>query len=248
MAGQTIADRAELVVVDSGSTDGTLDIVRAAGVRLIEIPPETFTYGRSLNIGCRDAETPLLVALSAHSAPFDSGWLERLIEPFEDERVACACGIPNAPDGGKLTQRFVQDYEHAQAYPFWGYSNSSGCFRADLWREYPFREDMPGTEDKEWAWYWMQRDRLVVIDPALMTDHSHTDEGPVKTFRRARAEWEGFAMYLDLEPYTLDDTVRDWWTQLDGYPSHWRARVGPRRMLRLLGRWQGRKNGWNLRR
>jgi hypothetical protein len=94
----------------------------------------------------------------------------------------------------------------------------------------------------------MQRDRLVVIDPALMTDHSHTDEGPVKTFRRARAEWEGFAMYLDLEPYTLGDTVRDWWTQLDGYPSHWRARVGPRRMLRLLGRWQGRKNGWNLRR
>ncbi len=243
MAGQTIADRAEIVVVDSGSTDGTVDIVREAGVRLIEIPPETFTYGRSLNIGCRDAEAPLFVALSAHAAPFDSEWLERLIEPFEDERVACACGFPNAPDGGKLRGRFVQDYEHAQAYPFWGYSNSSGAFRADLWREYPFREDMPGTEDKDWAWHWLQRDRLVVIDPVFVTDHSHSDEGPVKTFRRAQAEWEGFAMYLDLEPYSLRDMARDWWTELDGYPSHWRARVGPRRMLRLLGRWNGRRGG-----
>jgi rhamnosyltransferase len=239
MAGQTIADRAELVVVDSGSTDGTLEIARRAGVRVIEIPPESFTYGRSLNVGCRDAKTPLLVALSAHAPPSDSKWLERLLEPFEDERVACACGYPKGPDGGRLTERFVQDAEHAKAHPYWGYSNSSGAFRADLWREYPFREDMPGTEDKEWAWHWLQRDRLVVIDPALATEHSHSDEGTLQTFRRARSEWEGFAMYLDIPPYGVAQLARDWWTGLDGYPSHWRARLGRHRMLRLLGRWRG---------
>jgi glycosyltransferase involved in cell wall biosynthesis len=248
LAEQTIADRAEIVVVDSGSTDGTLDIVRAAGARLIEIPPKSFTYGRSLNIGCRDAGTPLIAALSAHAVPVDSGWLERLIEPFGDERVACACGFAKAPEGGRLTQRFVQDAEHARAHPFWGYSNSSGAFRADLWRDYPFREDMPGTEDKEWAWHWLQRGWLTVIDPTLITDHSHSDEGPVKIFRRAQAEWEGFAMYLDLDPYTLGHAVRDWWTQLDGYPSHLRARLGARRVLRLMGRWRGRRLGWNPRR
>ncbi|HEY7631755.1 MAG TPA: glycosyltransferase family A protein [Thermoleophilaceae bacterium] len=248
VAGQTIADRAEVVVVDSGSTDGTVEIARRAGVRVIEIAPESFTYGRSLNVGCRDAEAPLLVALSAHSPPSDSGWLARLVEPFADERVACACGYDKAPDGGVLTERFVQNALHAAAYPYWGYSNSSGAFRAELWREHPFREDMPGTEDKEWAWYWLQRERLVVIDPSLATEHSHSDEGAVKTFKRARAEWEGFAMYLDLAPYGPRDLARDWWTGLDGYPSHWRARLGPHRALRLLGRFDGRRRACNRRR
>jgi rhamnosyltransferase len=245
LAGQTIADRAEVVVVDSGSTDGTLDIVRAAGVRLIQIAPESFSYGRSLNIGCDDAQSPLLAALSAHAPPLDGDWLERLIQPFEDERVACVCGFPGAPGGERLSGRFVQDHEHARAHPFWGYSNSAGAFRAELWREHPFREDMPGTEDKEWAWHWLQRGRLVVVDPTLVTGHSHRDEGPVKTYRRARWEWEGFAMYLDLEPYTLRHMLRDWWTQLDGYPTHPRARLGARRLPRLLGRWRGRRRGCN---
>jgi rhamnosyltransferase len=248
MAAQTIADRAEVVVVDSGSTDGTLDIVRRAGVRLIEIPPESFTYGRSLNVGCRDAEAPYLVALSAHASPRDERWLERLLEPFQDERVAGVCGYDRAPNGGPLTEGMVQDQALAEAYPFWGYSNSAGAFRADLWREHNFREDMPGTEDKEWAWHWLQRGRLVVVDPAFATDHNHLDEGPIRTFRRARAEWEGFGMYLDLSPYGVRDVVRDWWYGLDGYPSHLRARLGRRRLARLLGSWRGRRRAWTPRR
>jgi rhamnosyltransferase len=245
LAAQTIADRAEIVVVDSGSTDGTLDIARRAGVRVIEIPAESFTYGGSLNIGCRDAETAYLVALSAHAPPHDVHWLERLLEPFDDERVCGVCGYDTAPDGGELSERMVQDQALAEAYPFWGYSNSAGAFRADLWREHNFREDMPGTEDKEWAWYWLMRGRLVVVDPTFATDHSHLDEGPIRTFRRARGEWYGFAMYLDLEPYGPRELLRDWWQGLDGYPSHFRARIGKRRIVRLLGRWRGRKLAYN---
>ncbi len=89
----------------------------------------------------------------------------------------------------------------ARANPFWGYSNSSGAFRAELWRERPFREDMPGTEDKEWAWHWLQQGRVVVVDPTFATEHSHRDEGPRQVFARARNEWAGYAAYLDLEPY-----------------------------------------------
>jgi rhamnosyltransferase len=240
LATQTIADSAEIVVVDSGSRDGTVKIAHHAGVRVIEIPAESFTYGGSLNVGCRDSETPYLVALSAHAPPYDEHWLERLLEPFEDERVCAVCGYDTAPNGGKLSGRMVQDKALAEANPFWGYSNSAGAFRADLWRERNFREDMPGTEDKEWALYWLKRDRLVVVDPACATDHSHRDEGAIKTFRRARAEWYGFGMFLDLEPYGPRELLHDWWYGLDGYPSHFRARIGKRRLVRLLGRWRGR--------
>ena len=146
-------------MVDSGSRDGTVEIARAAGAAVIEIPAESFTYGGSLNTGSAQARAPLIVALSAHAFPPDEHWLERLRRPFSDERVACACGYPKGPDGDPLTGRVVQDLDMARANPFWGYSNSSGAFRAELWRERPFREDMPGTEDKEWAWHWLQQGR-----------------------------------------------------------------------------------------
>ena len=238
---QTIANEAETVVVDSGSRDDTVAIARDAGARVIEIPASDFTFGRALNIGCADAVTPLLVALSAHGPPSDERWLERLLEPFANDRVACACGYAVAPDGGVLGGRLVQDIDHARAHPFWGYSNSAGAFRADLWRERPFREDMPGTEDKEWAWHWLERGHVVVVDPSFATEHSHRDEGPLAVYRRSRDVWRGFAMYLDLDPYRVPDLAGDWWSELNGYPTHLRARIGWRRAARLLGRWRGTK-------
>jgi hypothetical protein len=182
------------------------------------------------------------VALSAHAPPTDDHWLERLLAPFEDDRVACACGYGVGPDGSPLGGRLIQDLALARAHPFWGYSNSAGAFRTDLWRARHFREDMPGTEDKEWAWHWLHEGRLVVIDPSLAVAHAdHREDGPRLTYARARNVWRGFAMYLDLEPYTLGDLARDWWTELDGYPSHLRARLGWRRAAKLLGRFSGRR-------
>jgi rhamnosyltransferase len=237
---QSIADRMEVVVVDSGSRDRTVAIAREAGARLIQIPAESFTYGGALNTGCEGATTPLVVALSGHAWPRDERWLERLLRPFSDERVACTCGYPKGPDGGPLAGRVSQDLELARLHPFWGYSNSAGAFRAELWRERPFRTDMPGTEDKEWALHWLERGWIVVLDPAFAVEHSHHDDGPLAAYRRARSVWRGFSMYLDLEPYGAADLVREWWTGLDGYPSHGRARAGWRRAAALAGKWRGR--------
>jgi rhamnosyltransferase len=240
LGAQTLADRAEVVVVDSGSRDGTADIARAAGARVIEIPAASFSYGGALNTGCEGADTPVLVALSAHAPPPDERWLERLVQPFEDERVACACGYSVAPDGSPLEGRLVQDLALARAHPYWGYSNSAGAFRTELWRPRPFRDDMPGTEDKEWAWHWLHQGRLVVVDPSFATEHSdHREDGPRAAYERSRNVWRGFSMYLDLDPYGVRDLARDWWTELDGYPSHVRARLGWRRAAKLLGRFSG---------
>lgn len=240
LLAQDLGERtAEVIVVDSGSTDGTLDIVRARPVQLIEIPAETFSFGGALNAGCAAATAPMLVALSAHAFPLDNGWLARVLSAFDDPRVACACGVDNAPGGGALEGRVVQDLEHWRAHPTWGYSNAAGAFRAELWRQRAFREDMPGTEDKEWAAHWMQQGYVTVVDPELRVRHDHSHDPLHDIYRRFRVQWTGHTMFRDVPRYGPRELVHEWWAELGGWPNHLRARLSPQRIARLLGKYSG---------
>jgi rhamnosyltransferase len=241
--GQRVDGPVETIVVDSGSRDGTPAIARGRVDRLIEIPAHSFTFGRALNLGAAAASAPVIVALSAHAFPLDEGWLARLIACFADERVACAGGAVSGPDHAPVSGPIVQDLALARTNPFWGYSNAAGGFRADLWRQRPFLEDLPGTEDKEWAWHWLSRGKLVVLDPALVVDHDHSRDPPLDCYRRAKREWQGYAAYLDLEPLTARDAARKWWTEQGVHRSLWRARRDPWRAARLVGQWAGRRRG-----
>jgi rhamnosyltransferase len=243
LAAQKVEGGAEVIVVDSGSTDGTTEIARDRVDRLIEIPAESFTFGRALNLGADAARSPVVVALSAHAFPYDDGWLERLLGHFRDARVACATGALAGPDNAPLSGPVQQDLALAQSNPYWGYSNAAGAFRTDLWRERPFREELPGTEDKEWAWHWLSRGKVAVLSPDLVVDHSHDRDPLLDCYRRARREWEGFAAYLPLAPLSLFGLARVWWTDRSFYPSSWRARRDPWRAAALLGQWAGRRRG-----
>jgi glycosyltransferase involved in cell wall biosynthesis len=235
---QTLADRLQLVMVDSGSEDETVQIARAlGGVEIIEMPAEDFTFGRSLNIGCATARAPFVISLSAHAFPPDGHWVERMIEACSQDGVACAAGSVTDHLGRRLDGALIQDAESSRRHPTFGYSNAGGIFRTALWREYAFREDMPGTEDLEWAAHWLERGWLVAIDPALVVDHDHSHDPLPSVYRRARREWAGFAMYLDLPPYPLGELVREWWSQREGHSTHLRARTSPWRLARLLGKY-----------
>src|SRR3954447_21842731 len=118
LRGQTIAERLELIVVDSGSTDGTLEIVRDRGVEPLEIPPASFTCGGALNTGGEAADGPLIVALSAHAFPPDERWAERMVAAFDDERVAAAWGDTRGPGGEPLKSPVLQDEQDARQHPF----------------------------------------------------------------------------------------------------------------------------------
>jgi rhamnosyltransferase len=243
LLAQTLSDQAEIIVVDSGSTDGTVGIVRRAGVGLIEIPPEEFTYGGALNTGCAATRGRLIVALSAHAFPPDERWLERMGAAMSGERVACACGYATAPDGGRLEGTIRQDAEHARRYPRWGYSNASGCFRAELWRQRPFRDDMPASEDREWALHWLDRGWVSVVDPALAVEHDHGGESPRSTYVRAFREWEAISYYAAAPAYRLGGLAREWWSGDPAWPSRTRARVSVRRAAKLAGKYRGLRAG-----
>lgn len=185
----------EVIAVDSGSTDGTLEILRRFPVRIIEIPPEAFTWGYALNVGCRAAQGEILLALSAHVYPRTSRWLHNHVRHFDDPRVA-------ATSYGRTF--LVQDAEAFLANPYVGYDNANGAFRAALWRQAPFDEAMNGTEDKAWAFAMQQRGHVVVIDPEVDALHEHPAENRYGLIRdryiRAYREHLGFASFLRRGP------------------------------------------------
>lgn len=239
LRSQTLGDSIEIVVVDSGSRDGTVEEVRKRGIEPIQIPAAEFTYGRALNLAAAQARAPLCVAISAHARPLDEGWAARMLSAFDDQRVACAFGERVAPDLTPLAAPLLQDLAHAEAHPFYGYSNSSGGFRRQLWEQRPFDEQLAASEDREWAWYWLQRGWLVLLDPALAVYHSHADEGALRTFARAHGNRAATRRFRELEPLSLRAVIAEWWLGPHLHRSKLRARLDPRRMAQLAGKYAG---------
>src|SRR5687767_7757499 len=107
---QTVQD-VEIIAVDSGSTDGTLSILSQYPVTVLNIRPEDFSFGRSLNMGCQAASGEFIIAASAHVYPVSKHWLESLLAPFADSRVALVYG--------KQMGNEVTKYSEQQVFAQW---------------------------------------------------------------------------------------------------------------------------------
>jgi rhamnosyltransferase len=180
----------QVVIVDSGSTDATLDIVREFPVTLVQIQPEQFTYGYALNLGVERVASEIVATLSAHSLPADPDWLRHLIEPFAQPRVAGVYGRqkprPNATPleliGMRLTGLLSDTPRLLDTQPL--FSNANGAFRRSLWLEHPFDEQVGGAEDIAWVRTMQERGYLIAYQPTAVVYHSH-GEPIFKHLRRA---------------------------------------------------------------
>lgn len=189
---QSLADRAEVLVVDSGSTDGTLEIARRWGVRLLTIGPEQFTYGYSLNYGISAARGAVVVLLSAHAVPVSPQWLEFLVQPFERPAVAGVYGrqVPH-PDCNPLEAMAISRWFPASGEPpRLLFSNANSAIRRRLWSEVPFDETLPGTEDVKWAGQMTKLGHEVVYSPDASVYYAR-DESLAQVYRRAARETFG---------------------------------------------------------
>ena len=76
------ASQVEVIAVDSGSTDRTLDLLREYRVRIVEIPAEEFHHARTRNFAAGLARGEILVFLSQDAVPASASWLSSLIAAF----------------------------------------------------------------------------------------------------------------------------------------------------------------------
>ena len=95
----------EIILVDSGSTDATLEIAEKYGAHIYHIPSHEFTFGRSLNLGCSKANGDYLVFASGHVWPITNNWLRNLVKPFDEPSVTMVYGRQRATDANRLCEQ-----------------------------------------------------------------------------------------------------------------------------------------------
>jgi rhamnosyltransferase len=237
LRGQSVEP--EILVVDSGSRDGTRDVAVSLADAVIDIDSERFSYGRALNLGAAAAGAPFHFALSAHCVPPDRDWIATALAHYDDPTVGAVTGDSGLPDGAPLLGPFRQDAAHARAHPFWGFSNHGSSWRADVWRRFPFDEQLDYAEDKEWALRVLEAGLAIVFDPRLWVDISHVwRHGPRRFYERERRGARVLASLHDLPPQPLRGLLAEWWAGEPGR-ARWRARLNVTRAAGLAGRYVG---------
>jgi rhamnosyltransferase len=145
----------EIIIVDSGSTDSTLEIAKNYPARVVSIDPEDFSFGRSLNRGCQCALGKYAVFASAHTYPVDNMWLQKIISPFEDPKIGMVYGRQIWLDTTKLSEErdFTILYgpkSKILVEEAFG-NNANAAIRMALWKKIPYDEGLTGLEDIDWA-------------------------------------------------------------------------------------------------
>ena len=191
----------EVVLVDSGSTDATVEIARGRGVDVIEIPAEEFTYGGALNTGCAAASGEILVALSAHAFQTDSAWLERIVAVLADD-AGCVRLRPAVRPGRERALRGGPP----------GRGAGAGAARLGLLeRGRGVSAQASGSSTSSAPTCRRPRTRsgrctgstaaiCCVLGPEYLVEHDHSKDGMLDQYQRARREWRGLAMMGSASP------------------------------------------------
>lgn len=159
---QKTSEKIEIIIVDSGSIDSTLNIAQKYGCKVIKISPNTFTWGYALNIGVRNANGDIIGIISGHCILIDDYCVERICSAFKKDYNLAA--IYGRQEGNNSDDPF-EKYNNSKYYPNvdglhylsqeknYGTTISNACcfLRKSVWNDVKYDEKIQSCEDAKWA-------------------------------------------------------------------------------------------------
>lgn len=185
----------QIVVVDSGSTDGTQAAAASLGAEVIRL--EAFSHGGARNAGAKAASGEIVVFLSQDALPESDSWLAELLAPFADPEVAAAYSRQVPRPGASPMERFflldrfppgpevrrlARPGEHLTLEGVF-FSNVSSAVRREALLAHPFDETLIMSEDQQLSRDLIGAGMTVVYRPSSVVVHSH-DYTLATAFRR----------------------------------------------------------------
>ena len=179
----------ELIVIDSGSTDGSQELIRAAKpAHFVQITPKEYNPSRVMNQGMRLAKSEFGIFINADATPQGTNWLRPLVDALQNPKTAACFGrqIPR-PDCHAV---FANDYDRCfgpnRESVKWEhfFSMVSSGLRKDVWSKRGFREDLQYAEDDEYTRWCRAQGYSVAYVPESVTMHSH-NYTPEQSYKRA---------------------------------------------------------------
>ncbi len=170
----------EVVAVDSGSTDGTLEFLKEQPVNLHCIPPESFNFGTTRDLGFSLGRGEILITVSQDAVPAGTDWLQLLCKPFSDPDVAAVQGKEKPWTDRNLffwnksrlfyfTREIRRWYK---IYQFVGMSFVNCAVRKSVWeKNHLGRVEM--SEDKVFQKMLATQGQRIVVAQAAKVWHSH---------------------------------------------------------------------------
>jgi len=201
----------EVILVDSGSTDNTVDIAQEYGIEIVHISPSEFSFGYSLNKGIEKANGDYCVFISAHCYPFNEHWLENLILPFADKSVAIVYGKQRGNHITKYSEQqifkkwFPESDSGKQSSPFC--NNANAAIRKVLWEKDRYNETLTGLEDIDWAKNIISQGYSIFYASEAVVIHVH-NETFLQLYRRYEREAIAMRSIYPQETFTFIDLIK----------------------------------------
>lgn len=176
----------QVLVIDSGSEDGTPECAEAAGFDVERIAPETFGHGRTRNLGVRLARGDVVCFLTDDVLPVSPDWALRFAHALSDPSVAGVYGRQVPRDATTMEMFFVAlnypeepfryDPQPDGHHPRPGrvvFSNAFSAVRRDVALRIPIPEDADYSEDQIWARRALAAGYAIAYEPCAEALHAH---------------------------------------------------------------------------
>lgn len=222
----------ELLVCDSGSRDGSAELARSHGARVLRIAPAEFSHGGTRNLLMGEARGNRVALLTQDAEPAGERWLEQLLGGFElakDIGIVYGPYRPRegasapvrielerwfgslSPDGTPQVERLSDPEGSHPVSDFIGrhgfFSDANACIARAAWERVPFRE-VAYAEDRVLAIDMLRAGYAKAFMPQAPVLHSH-DYSAAEQLRRSFDEWRGLReVYGWREPASPAHIVR----------------------------------------